>query len=394
MAGMSAYEIYNAIHGGPGSGSLHDAGRTAAVESKTEEERAKRINQLAAKIEAGWQGQAGAAAFGAARPIAVVSMVGAANLEITHRLLNQQTHSFDTAKSNVIPVSEKPPETGIIDDLSPWETDTEDEAKKHQADSDHNIRVYGQYDQQSWDNETALPMDYSTLQDPGGEIIIRKPEEPQPHPREPGPGGDDTTTPPGGGDDRRTPPTPPPGDDTTKPQWQDPTKPQFDDPRNPPVNPPGRPPIPTPPPTPPGLPPFTPPGMPPYGPPGQGTGRGPGGQGTGRGPGGSGVGRGPGGTGMGPRPGGYGPGGPGAIGAKEPGARAGAGAHDPHAQGRGAAGASGGQGRGGMGGGMGAGGRGQGGEDEEHTRASFLQEDDPEAIFGTDQVTAPPVIGE
>lgn len=46
-------------------------------------------------------------------------------------------------------------------------------------------------------------------------------------------------------------------------------------------------------------------------------------------------------------------------------------------------------------GGMGAGGgRGQGGEDTEHERASFLQERDPDALFGTDEITAPPVIGQ
>ena len=39
-------------------------------------------------------------------------------------------------------------------------------------------------------------------------------------------------------------------------------------------------------------------------------------------------------------------------------------------------------------------GAGHGGKDEdaEHERPSFLQEDDPEDIFGTDEVTAPPVI--
>ncbi|MFC7612629.1 hypothetical protein ACFQV2_02155 [Actinokineospora soli] len=57
-------------------------------------------------------------------------------------------------------------------------------------------------------------------------------------------------------------------------------------------------------------------------------------------------------------------------------------------------GAAGGGGRGGGGMGAGGGARGQGGEDEEHTRASFLVEDDPDALFGTDQMTAPPVIGE
>ncbi|CRK60398.1 Endoglucanase [Alloactinosynnema sp. L-07] len=56
------------------------------------------------------------------------------------------------------------------------------------------------------------------------------------------------------------------------------------------------------------------------------------------------------------------------------------------AAGRGGAGA-------GMGGGMGGGGRGQGGEDEEHQRPSYLVEADPDAMFGTDEMTAPPVIG-
>ncbi|MDI5982536.1 hypothetical protein QDK53_40500, partial [Amycolatopsis magusensis] len=48
----------------------------------------------------------------------------------------------------------------------------------------------------------------------------------------------------------------------------------------------------------------------------------------------------------------------------------------------------------GMGGGGGGGGRGQGGEDGEHRRASYLEEADPDAIFGTDERTAPPVIGQ
>ena len=43
-------------------------------------------------------------------------------------------------------------------------------------------------------------------------------------------------------------------------------------------------------------------------------------------------------------------------------------------------------------GGMGAGGRRE--EDGEHKVASYLQEADPDALFGTDEMTAPPVIGE
>lgn len=73
---------------------------------------------------------------------------------------------------------------------------------------------------------------------------------------------------------------------------------------------------------------------------------------------------------------------------------AGAAAAEEAAMGRGVAGARGGaMGEEGMAGPMGAG-RGQrGGEDEEHRRASFLVESDPDSIFGTDERTAPPVIG-
>lgn len=54
------------------------------------------------------------------------------------------------------------------------------------------------------------------------------------------------------------------------------------------------------------------------------------------------------------------------------------------------------QGRAGASGGpMGAGGRrGEGDEDGEHQRPDYLIEADPDAIFGTDQRTSPPVIGE
>jgi hypothetical protein len=70
---------------------------------------------------------------------------------------------------------------------------------------------------------------------------------------------------------------------------------------------------------------------------------------------------------------------------------AGAGAGPGSLGGAGKAGA-GGKGAGGMGSG-GAGHKGEGGEDGEHQRPAYLVEPDPDAMFGTDQMTAPPVIG-
>ncbi len=115
-------------------------------------------------------------------------------------------------------------------------------------------------------------------------------------------------------------------------------------------------------------------------------------------------------TPRGSRPGGFGPGagarvaggfGPGGgsgtagPGATSGGARPGA---MPGAAAPGGAGAAAAAGRGGAMGGapMGAGANrgGQGGEDEEHQRPSYLVEADPDDLFGTEERTAPPVIGE
>jgi hypothetical protein len=141
---------------------------------------------------------------------------------------------------------------------------------------------------------------------------------------------------------------------------------------------------------------FGPYGTPPGGP---STGGGPGMFGV---PGGSGFGPGGGGgsgggAGSGGRGGGAGgrPGGvPGAGGESGRGGaggpRGGMDGHGPMGGGRG--GAQGGAGRPGAGG-MGRGGQGGGDEDYEHQRPSYLVERDPESIFGTDERTAPPVIG-
>ncbi|PWW50854.1 hypothetical protein [Actinokineospora spheciospongiae] len=118
-----------------------------------------------------------------------------------------------------------------------------------------------------------------------------------------------------------------------------------------------------------------------------------GGGGGGFGAGGAGGGAGAGGGGA------AGAGGPGAGGLGAKGAGVGAGAlAAEHAMGaRGGAAGAAGAGRGGAAGGlggMGAGGaRGQGGEDDEHQRPSYLVEADPDEVFGTDEITAPPVIG-
>lgn len=127
---------------------------------------------------------------------------------------------------------------------------------------------------------------------------------------------------------------------------------------------------------------------------------GPGGLGSagGRGLGDPGLGAAPvGGWGGGPGGGGRGHfGGPGVVrgvDGRVPGPGAGAPAAEQAALGRGAAGAAGARGSAGVGAmPVGAGGSGRGGEDEEHERPSYLLEENPNEVFGTDEAISPPVI--
>lgn len=118
-------------------------------------------------------------------------------------------------------------------------------------------------------------------------------------------------------------------------------------------------------------------------------------------PGGAGGAGGGAGGGFGRGAGGFGPGGGAGGGSGAgPGAASGAGARPgavPGGAAPGGAGAAAAAGRGGMGAapmGAGAGRGGKGGEDDEHQRPTYLVEGDPDEVFGTNERTAPPVIGE
>ncbi len=426
---MTGEAIYKNFAEGRGGERL----TAAAVEINTlasdYERRASDIGRLTAHMESIWQGDASGAAARGAAPIAAQHEAAHPHLKTMQDLLHRQVGSFDQAKGTVQVVPTVPEEPGIWDNIRTLggasETYEQQVTQNREANA-HNVRTMNTYAGESGYNTTNMPTEYGAPE--------AKPADAPPA-EDPRTTSDPRTT---GRTDGRTPVAPPSGWDgpgsTTASGWSAPTTSGGFTP------PPGGPGVPTPPGQGPGghVPPggiggpgMLPPGGVPPGamPPGRvspgyrdgpgGPGNGPGGLGNGRGGpggmraggvGGVGGGRGgfgPGGNGSGggfgagggPRAGGggFGPGGSGqglgaggAAGAEEQGrGRAGAGM-----AGAGAGAADAGRGRGGapMGGGGGGGG-GRGGEDLEHQRASFLVEDDADELFGTDEVTAPPVIG-
>ncbi|MBK1784615.1 PPE domain-containing protein [Prauserella cavernicola] len=428
---IDAYQIWEQITSGPGPGSINDGQTSANTLQGVYQDRVTQIDELNQLMDDAWQGGGADAARSGAHPLKDWMQDSGDKLQESDRTLGEQGSAFQTVASKVQPIPKDPPESGFLNTVTPWETDTDRSIKDYNDKAQANVDAFNEYFQVSADNGRRMPT-YSALDGDIGDVDV-----------------DDN----GGGDDKNG--NDKPGDGSDRPGGADRpgtggggsggggSVPGIGTPGGPGggggYTPPG------------GYPGGTPGSIPPGGIGGPGSGgSGPGGYGGGYGnggyqppewddttnsssyvppkvpsadfsagggyspggfgPGGGGAGAGSGGGSVagvgsfGPGGGAYGAGGAGGVpgagssSGASPGATSGAGRLGGAAMGgAAAAGAAGGAGRGmggGMMGGMGGGGRGgKGAEDEEH-QSKFLVEEDADSLFGTDELTAPPVIGE
>jgi hypothetical protein len=401
LFGMNGQEIYHNFRGGTGddAAGLIEAGAKVFTVTKRYEDRTKSITNLTTKMEGAWQGDAAGAAQRGAGPLAVEHGLAQPNMVTAYHTLNSQATAFNTAKSQVTEIPPTPEKPGVWDNLTSFggagHTYEEKVGKVNTA-NDHNVAVMEQYETTTSSNTSAMPTTYGRITDDYSALGVDRPSPPPPsQPYNPVVSNPNGRSGQSNGNSSHTTGTTgssftnagqhnPPGGHTHQPPGNSQTNPSDN-------RPPG------------GLPPR--PNLP-GGNPGQGGGGGGNpaipGMLPGFGPTGGGGGGGPRGAGgFGPRgSGSFGPGGTGGPGAGGPGAGRGSGfgpgAGGAAAAAEGAAGRGGAAGgRGGMGGMHGGGGkRGEGEEDTEHERPTFLVEPDPHETFGTDEVTAPPVIGE
>ncbi|WP_432849002.1 hypothetical protein ACQPXB_49400 [Amycolatopsis sp. CA-161197] len=390
---IDARTIWDKIHVGD-TKSLQGGVSAAQSLKDIHNNRITEIDNLNSKMDAAWQGGGATAAQAGAHPLGVWLQDSVNNLGKSHTYLNTQIECFDTVKGKVQEIPKDPPSAGFLDGLNPL-SDKDDEINKYNDNAKANVDAYTKYYAASGTNAQGLPQ-YSAwqgnnLSDPtgGGKL--------------PGTGGGGGKIPsmsggPGGGSSSFKPGDMPKFD--AKPPSTDLTGNHTG------LNDPNGTGIPTGTYNPTGSDSTTAQGFTPssfdssgFGP-GGGAGFGPGGS-SGFGPGGgaggaagsgsafgAGAGFGPGAFGSGA---GFGPGGAASGAAEGLGGAAGARGNAMGGAMSGAAGKAGASGMGGMGAGGAKGGKGT--EDEEH-QTKYLVEEDANELFGTDELTAPPVIGE
>jgi hypothetical protein len=421
FAGMTGAEIYHNFRGGTGDNGagLYSSAFRVQVLVRNYNERTRSITGLTTSMESAWQGDAGGAARRGAGPLAVEHGLAGDTMATAETTLGSQFDAFRSAQRTVTevpPTPDKPSAWDNLTSLGGAGRNYENQVTQVNAANDQNVLIMEAYEGESEANASAMPTTYGRITDDYAAVGIERPVPPTPPPSyvpPPGTGTDPGSYTPGSNGNHNLPgsndsnnsgnPNNNPGNgngNNTNPNQTNPS--DFRPPST--VEPPrGLPPGQNPGQNPhhPGAPGMVPPAFGPNGGGGGGSGGGsrgfgpgggrafgPGGSGGMGGPGsGGGSGSGSGGPGAGARGlgSGFGPGGA---------AAAAEGAAGRGGMGGGAGGGMGG-GRGGMGGGMGGGGRrGEGEDDAEHERPSFLVEPDPHDTFGTDEVTAPPVIGE
>ncbi|WP_037307544.1 PPE domain-containing protein [Amycolatopsis orientalis] len=411
---IDCYNIWEKIVTGPGTGSIQE-GQAAATRLKAGyQDRLTTIDNLSKEMDAAWTGKsAEAAQESGAHPLRAWMEDSGKKLADSDKYLGEQNTAFTTVKAKVQPVPKDPPKNNLLNSITPWTTDTDRAIRDYNQKGQANVDAFNEYFKASSENGKKMPT-YSKMEGQNTNVDVNgggKDKDGDGQGDRNGnngmpPGGISTppgSMPPGGMPNIPGVNTPGvnmpgsnipgsnlpgsnlpgsnlpgsnipgghfnpniPGSDYKPPSWNDGTHASG----------------------------FTPPKIPGAG------GFGPsGGGGGGGGFGGTDI---PGAGGFGPDGGfgpggaGFGPGGPGsASGAAIPGGAAGAGRGGMGPGGAGAAGA--GRGAGGMMGGMGGmgagGAKGKGAEDEERS-SKYLVGDDPNDIFGTDELTAPPVIGE
>ncbi|SFA80425.1 hypothetical protein SAMN05216266_101534 [Amycolatopsis marina] len=421
---IDAYQIWEQITTGPGVGSISDGQGAAGRLKGTYEQRVSTIEDLSKDMDAAWQGKAGDAAKSGAHPLKVWMEDSRDKLRDSDTYLGEQRNAFTTVHSRVEPIPQQPPESGFLNDIKPWETDTDRAIQDYNNKAQANVDAFNTYFEASNENASGIPT-YSKVDGQFGDIEVDgdgsggdkdgTDRDGSDNGRDGGGGYTPGQIPggggggyqpgniPGGGGGGYTPGQIPggggygdlpggggykPGDNTPGgggggggytpgqiPGWDDSTKTS---------------------------------GYQPGSVPAADLSRGGGGgggftPGSAGGIGGGGAGGfGPGGAGSIGGVGGFGPGGAGGsagygsgTGSVAPGSGSGAGGPGGGARGGAIGGGAGGRGMGmgGMGGMMGGGRGGKGAEDEEH-QTKFLVEEDPNSLFGSDELTAPPVIGE
>lgn len=177
MTSYTAAQIYQNIRGGPGTSALINAGDVARKQMDLQQELNRRVAQLANSMNAAWSGDASNQAQTGAGPMAKAAADASDALNVHQRVVNQQAEAFGKvywAVNNVPPTA---PSHSLAHNLTFGLANTSQDAKvaQYQADAEANIRAYDEYMAASSENAVTMPVEYGYIPADNATISVYAP---------------------------------------------------------------------------------------------------------------------------------------------------------------------------------------------------------------------------
>ncbi|HJP79917.1 MAG TPA: hypothetical protein VJ914_36935 [Pseudonocardiaceae bacterium] len=165
MGGYTATQIYQMLHSGPGTTGIYHATDGAGTQLSTQDDLNNQIVQLNNKMAASWNGVAAEQAQAGAMPLAGAAQDATSSLALHQDVMTQQAEAFTTARNSVTNVPAQMPNNTMNDVLAAF-GDTgplDDQITQYNNSSQNNVQVYQTYAQQSALTEASVPQSYGTI---------------------------------------------------------------------------------------------------------------------------------------------------------------------------------------------------------------------------------------
>lgn len=172
MVEMSGQEIYDNFHNGVGPEGLATGAAAVKEVAARYRERAQEIHRLTIEMESAWQGDAAGDARRGAGPLLTEHEVASHHLSVSEDLTDRQSGSFFRARNSVVPVPPAPSDVPPWGPLSPGWMPHKQRVQEHNDAARHNVDVMNVYSGASIYNTDHLPTSYGSLAgDESGAVV-------------------------------------------------------------------------------------------------------------------------------------------------------------------------------------------------------------------------------
>jgi hypothetical protein len=173
-SGLTAEQILEAMRGpaANGTATLDAASRAHGEVQAGHVELESMTKKLIGTMAEAWRGDAAELAHSRLNPMVSTLQLSQDDLARAKDLTSRQSDSFHDAANALVPVPPKP-NNNLLNVMTPWHTDLDDEINRWNAAQSRNIQVYASYTSASTYNHDGMPTSYGDVSSTDQPVNVR-----------------------------------------------------------------------------------------------------------------------------------------------------------------------------------------------------------------------------